>query len=204
MSAIAIRWLVSLVMSVALAAVSYWAGDHNRNNAWLAKQATVASDAVAEYQREMQRGNDAAGVYRRSEQVLSNEYSTLERKSHDLRTRVPLVVSGTGVSVPSADGGPSQTGCAALDGSNLPGTHLDLAGPVLSNGAVWMWNSSLAGADLSTGACGSADPADPACAAGSGITLGDAWDNQGTNAKSCAADRLRYQHLIDFLKGRNP
>lgn len=32
------------------------------------------------------------------------------------------------------------------------------------------------------------------------LSLDDAWANHATNAKSCADDRQRFQHLIDFLE----
>jgi hypothetical protein len=65
-----------------------------------------------------------------------------------------------------------------------------------------MWNSALAGSDQPSGACGLADPASPACAAQTGITLDDAWDNQAVNAQQCAEDRLNHQNLIDYLKAK--
>lgn len=68
-----------------------------------------------------------------------------------------------------------------------------------------MWNGQLTGVDATAGACGLAGAtkgADAACAEGSGLTLGDAWDNHAANSKTCAADRQRYQRLIDFLNGK--
>lgn len=65
-----------------------------------------------------------------------------------------------------------------------------------------MWNSALAGADQPAGACGLADPAAPACAAATPLTVEDAWDNHTTNARLCAEDRLNHQNLIDFLKDK--
>ena len=196
MTDLAIRWLVSLVLTLAVAAGSYWAGDHNRNNAWLAKQATVASDALTEYQREVRRGGDAAADLSSQLRAQQTQYSTLEGKFHELRKRTPLVVATPDLA------------CAGLGIAPLSEAHMGAQtsgdGPVLSNAAVWMWNTSLAGANLPAGACGTADPTDPACAAASGLTVGDAWENHTTNAKSCAEDRLRHQHLIDFLKGRTP
>ena len=68
-----------------------------------------------------------------------------------------------------------------------------------------MWNGALTGSDQAAGACGPAGPtegADAACAQGSGLTLDDAWANHAANAQACAADRQRYQRLIDFFNGK--
>ncbi len=79
------------------------------------------------------------------------------------------------------------------------------SGPVLSLGAVWLWNAALTGQGADLGACridAATGQASAACAASSGLTLDAAWDNHATNAESCAADRLRHQQLIDFINQR--
>jgi hypothetical protein len=68
-----------------------------------------------------------------------------------------------------------------------------------------MWNSALTGRDTPAGACNAAaaaGAAEAACAAISGLSLDDAWDNHADNARSCARDRQRLQHLIDYVKQR--
>ena len=65
-----------------------------------------------------------------------------------------------------------------------------------------MWNSALAGTDVPAGTCGLADASVEACAADSGLTVDDAWTNHDINVRSCAADRLRYRALIEFLTER--
>lgn len=72
----------------------------------------------------------------------------------------------------------------------------------LTLGAVSLWNSALAGADVPAGACGADDPTSPACATDSGLDLQDAWRNHAANAASCAEDRARYQRLIEYLQRR--
>ncbi len=64
-----------------------------------------------------------------------------------------------------------------------------------------MWNSALNGRDTNAGTCGLADQSESACAADSGISLEEAWDNQALNARICADDRVRHQKLIDYVKG---
>ena len=68
-----------------------------------------------------------------------------------------------------------------------------------------MWNGALTGSDQAAGACGpagTAEGSDAACTEGSGLTLDDAWANHAANAQACAADRQRYQRLIEFLNGK--
>ena len=58
------------------------------------------------------------------------------------------------------------------------------------------------GQHLPAGACGADDPESPACAAGSGFTVSDAWSNHTENAARCAEDRARYERLKDYLRSR--
>lgn len=102
----------------------------------------------------------------------------------------------------TADGAPAQPAPAAVDGAGD-------SGPVLSLGAVWLWNAALTGqtdaAHTGAGACSidaATHQASAACAAPSGVTLDAAWDNHIANAAACAADRLRHSQLIDFLTTR--
>ena len=97
--------------------------------------------------------------------------------------------------------GPDTTG---PDERSAPAAAGD-SSPVLTLAAVRMWNGALTGADQAAGACGPAgatEGSDAACAQGSGLTLDDAWANHAANAQACAADRQRYQRLIDFFNGK--
>lgn len=191
----AARALVALVLLLLTAAAGYWAGDHQRDNAWKAKEARVVRDALEKYQAEVQRGNEAAGHFLNQLGDQEARYEELENRFETLRKRVPLLVPAA---AGEASAPASQAGAAAPPCINF------LARPQLSLGAVWMWNSALAGADVPAGACG-ADAASPdACAIGAGLTTADAWDNHTVNAKSCAADRLRYDRLIDYLEKIKP
>lgn len=71
--------------------------------------------------------------------------------------------------------------------------------PELSLAAVSLWNSALAGGDVPAGACRAAGTDDAACAAGAGLGVKHAWDNQAVNAASCLADRQRATALIALL-----
>ena len=194
---------MALALVVAVGGAGYLAGDHNRNNAWLAKQATQERLAHQALQAEVLRGQAAAAKAIESQQALQQSYASLERQFNELILRGPLVVfsadaSGGAAGLKRADApggaGPGQ-GQSAPDGGSAGG----VSGLVLSLGAVWVWNSALAGADFAAGACAAADTTGQACAAASGIPLEAAWTNHVENAKSCALDRLRHQHLIDYL-----
>ena len=209
--ALAKSWLVPLLLSVFAVGggfgLGYWAGDHNRNNAWLAKQAKVERQAKADYEAEVKRGNDASGAFLVEHQAMQSNFQNLTEKFNGLSKRVPLVVAGrpdacsTRADRVDAQRSPKlQPGPQALDGSEPAGA----ASPVLTAGAVWMWNSALTGTDQPAGACGSLDTTEAACAAATTATIDDAWANHKTNAQLCAEDRLAHQHLIDFLPPRKP
>lgn len=199
----AARALIALVLLLLTAAGSYWAGDHNRNNAWLADQAKAERDAHDEYQAEVERGNAAAGSFLEALADQEDRYAQLENTFEALRKRIPLLVPpGAAPAAQAAAAGPDS--CVNPSGApaQVDGVAVQ---PELSLGAVWMWNSALAGADVPSGACGAdaaTAEAGAACAQGAGITLEDAWENHTLNARSCAADRLRHQRLIDYLADR--
>lgn len=205
MSALAVRWLAGLLCTLAVAAGSYWAGDHNRNNAWLAKQAVVDRDAHAKYVAEVVRGDKAMGNLITEHQALQSNFQNLTEKFNGLSKRVPLVLVGGGSACAT---GPDSLGIGrlgkprpqpeALDGRELSSGD----GPRLTAGAVWMWNSALTGTDQPAGACGANDTTSAACAAATEATLDDAWANHRANAQTCAEDRLGHKSLIDFLNKR--
>jgi hypothetical protein len=201
-----LNWLL-LPLLLAWSAAAYWAGDSNRNNAWLAKQAVIEQQAQKNYVAEVERGQTAAANSIAKQQQLQQSYSQLEEKFNEFRKRGPLVVFR---GAPVAGEGVGHVEIGNTESSD----HVEVGGSVgtaadaaigLSLGAVWMWNSALGGADSPAGACGAADTTSPACAADSGLGIESAWANQAINAKSCAADRLRHQQLIDFVNKRaNP
>jgi hypothetical protein len=190
-SALAVRWLAGLLLTLFLAASSYWAGDHNRNNAWLAKEAKTESDAHQKYVTEVLRGGAAASSYITAHQAMQTQFDQLTEKFNGLRKRVPLVVgvSSNGCTIPRG---------AGVSKPDAQGTDV-VADSVLSAAAVWMWNSALTGTNQPSGACGADDTSTASCAAATSITVDDAWANHTSNAKLCAEDRLAHQRLIDFL-----
>lgn len=201
MSARSVDWfavLAPVLILLAVATGSYWAGDHNRNNAWLAKQATVERDAHAKNEAEVVRGDTAVSNLITESQAMQGNFQKLTEKFNGLSKRVPLAVfadAGADSFCRNADvnrGVPAE-GPIDRDGADSG---------VLTAGAVWMWNSALAGQDQPAGACSLADTSTAACAAETNITLDDAWANHRANAQACAADRLAHDRLIDFLTKR--
>ena len=201
------RPLVIVLLLLAWGASGYWAGDKNRNNAWLAKQAVAERNARLALEAEVQRGHAAAQRAIADSEALQNSYSTLEGKFNELRARGPMLVTRSRHQAdPAASQGgatgatqaPAQPGGTPAPAS-VASADVDAAGLSLSLGAVWMWNSALAGFDAPAGACGALDTAAPACALDAGLSLDAAWANHIANAKTCAQDRLRHQRLIDFV-----
>lgn len=204
MSALAIRWLAGLAVFAAVFAAGYWRGDVARDNAWQAANAKAERAAAQQYQTEVKRGDQAVADLGSFARAQTTRYTELTGAFNELRRkRTPLVVSVAAARPAGA------AGAGAPDGGGLPGLcapdgdyGAGDSGLLLSAGAVWMWNSALAGADQPANTCGLADPTAPACAVETNITLDNAWDNHTGNAQACAENRLAHQRLIDFLVKR--
>lgn len=196
----AARILAALVLVLALVGAGYWWGHTATDNAWAARQAKADQAARAQLDRETQRADQAAANYLTEHLDQEDRYAALNARYQDLLRRHPLVVYRPVADAASSDQtGPAQAVPPSPGNAPMAAVH---GVPVLTLAAVRVWNGALAGADQVAGACGPAGPsgqADAACAAPSGLTLADAWANHAINAQTCAADRLRYQRLIDYL-----
>jgi len=191
---------VAALLLAACAFAIHGAGRMQERAAWQQKEAQRATQLAKDLQAEYERGRAASAKYQLGASALQASYLSLEGPTHELRQRVSLVLPPA---VP--DRRTRQPSCAAP--AAAPEPHADAAPPAdgphrLSLAAVWMWNSALAGTDVPAGTCGLADTSVEACAADSGLTVDDAWTNHDINARSCAADRLRYRALIEFLTER--
>lgn len=200
----AARLLIALVSALALVGGGYWWGRTATDNAWQAKHAKELEAEREETNRETKRADQAAASYLTEHLDQEDRYAALNARYQDLRSRAPLVVASSLARSATARPDQSETQCERPTGAIAAGSS-----PVLTLAAVRMWNGALTGTDQPAGACGPAgasEGADPAatdaCAEGSGLTLDDAWANHAANAKACAADRQRYQHLIDFINGK--
>lgn len=193
---LAARALGLLLAALALVAIGYRTGVHTTDNAWKARQADADRATNTKFIRDVEKGIEAAAVAGKEKKALEDRYDDLDRRFKRLRKTVPLVVAP-----------PSPAAACADDDEPPPGEQqLQRAGPELSVGAVWMWNSALVGhADVPPHSCG-ADGADggtdPACAAGAGIVLDEAWDNHAENAQRAARNKTSCERLMNFLRER--
>jgi hypothetical protein len=202
--------LVGLLAIIAAAALGYTQGAKHNEQKWLANQAKVERSARADYDAQASRGEVAAANYLKETRALTGQFNDLTEKFNVLRKRVPLVVASRPVVCVrdlrigrSEDHVPGEAPTRPNPEQAGLGDGIGDAGPVLTAGAVWVWNSALTGTDQPTNSCGAADPTAAACAAASPITLDDAWDNHIANAQACAANRLAHQRLIDFVQAKN-
>ena len=197
------RLLIALVAALALIGGGYLWGHTATDNAWTARQAKADKAAADTLQKETARADQAVGNYLREHLDQEERYAALDHVYQDLRTRAPLVVYRPAAAPLARRGSerPSEPVADSAVAQQPPDSPA--VAPVLTFAAVRMWNGALVGADAPAGACGPAGAsteADAACAEASGLSLDDAWANHAINAKSCADDRLRYQHLINFLE----
>ena len=141
--------------------------------------------AHADYVRQVEAGASAVQALTVDLAKSASFTKTLQRRLADVQVLAPRTASS-----PASDPGQPQL--------------VDPAEPVarLSAGAVSLWNSALAGADVPAGACGADDPTAPACAAAVNATPGDAWANHAENADLCRSDRLTLQRLQTYLTTR--
>lgn len=195
----AARALAALALVLALLGAGYWWGHTATDNAWTARQARAAQAARVQLDKETARADQAGANYLSEHLDQEDRYAALNARYQDLLRRTPLVVYRPVADAASGDqAGPAQAVPPSTDAPVPVGPGV----PVLTLAAVRVWNGALAGADQAAGACGPPGPsgqADAACAAPSGLTLADAWANHAINAQTCAADRHRYQRLIDYL-----
>lgn len=202
------KLLALLLTAIALVGAGYAWGSRATDSAWQGRQAAAEREQAAKYQAEVTRADQAAAAYLREHADQKDRHEKLRDQFKAYRKRHPLTVAAR-VAAPCAAIAPAVPAPAAADGG-IAGQRLELPGsddpvPRLSLGAVWMWNSALAGQDVAAGACdaaAAAGGAEAACAQDSGLDVDDAWDNQQENARSCARDRQRFKSLIEFVKGR--
>jgi hypothetical protein len=224
----ALPWRYILAAAALAAAVLglYHAGERASDTRWTAKEharvlAQDAADAAqlradaAVHQRRIKEDNQFTAKALSAQAQLTTQFATLQGVRRATQNqfrldadRVQLAADGCGPAAAVA-GLPlvAPSGQAAVPAPGSPpatpdGARAADSGPVLSLGAVWLWNAALSGQGADLGACridAATGQASAACAASSGLALDAAWDNHSTNAESCAADRLRHQQLIDFL-----
>lgn len=181
---------VAAAVAAALLGI-YHAGGRASDARWTAKaQAQAVADAAA-MQASFKEANQFAAKALTQQAQLNTQFATIKGVRRATQNQFTLAA-------PAPVGTPAPTACPTM--ASAANT-----GPVLSLGAVWLWNAALSGQGADLGACridAATGQASAACAASSGLTLEAAWDNHAANAEGCATDRLRHQQLIDFLNQR--
>lgn len=207
---LALRALATLGYSLALLLGGVWMGHHLSS-----LEATAAQAKLMQAQR-LQADKDRRAADARTE-ALTEQLRAQGRYANTLEERsrhaAPLAV----IQSPVTSSAPRAAACRPVQPTQPVFTDDAAAAPrvgdteagvaaspavQLSLGAISLWNSALAGADVAAGACSPADPASPACAAASTAGLEDAWANHRSNALSCAEDRARLTQLIALIKQR--
>jgi hypothetical protein len=69
-----LSWSVGLALMLAWGGVGYYAGDHNRNNAWLAKQVTQERTSRLAVEAEVLRGQASARAFIAEAQALQTSF----------------------------------------------------------------------------------------------------------------------------------
>lgn len=164
-------------------------------------------EAAAQLRESLRLGSQLAATARAEAQSARDLAGRLQKDLRRDRTLVagPVACAAAGAAFqpePDRAAAPGGTGIAAPGPPDVPARLPADAGLRLTAGAVRLWDSALAAADVPAGACRSDDPASAACAAATAITVDDAWDNHIDNASRCAVNRINHQRLIDFLNQR--
>jgi hypothetical protein len=191
-------WLALGALALAVVALysSYCAGGSAAAARWHEAQAQASAAANKKLLLAVEQGIQASEALRTALAEQATNFTELERTADELRRRTPLVVTRTVVHSPPSERLNQAAATVSSEGGS-PGPSSEL-----SRAALWMWNSALAGRDVPADSCSLADTSDAACAPGSGAAVEAAIANHEINARSCAVDRLRHSHLIDFLAGR--
>ena len=220
------RWKVVLLL-VLLAVVSIGAGLSHLRSALIEQGRSQERQQARDDADDLVRKANSAGAqmaeHARAEAQSAREHAAkLQRELRHGRQAQPLVVAVEGLGQPAVQcerpaalaSMVERSAAAALGAVPAagPGASAPAAAPTdapivapggglrLSAGAVRLWDSALAGADVPAGACGSADAPATACAAASAYDIQHAWENHIENAARCREDRARHRLLIEFLQ----
>lgn len=207
MNDLLIRALAVLAIVVGLFGGGYLIGHNAATSAAQTKAIRAEREARQRYDLEVKRGDQAVADLIKERAARDLRFNELQGAFNAVKKRTPILVAHPAAGCRDLGAVAAAPGGGAADPKLGPGHRAapDPGDPGhLTAGAVWMWNSALAGADHPAGACGLADTSEGACAADAGVTLDEAWDNHTLNARLCAEDRLNHQRLIDYLKERQP
>lgn len=202
-------WLVPLAIFLAGSALTL---------AHLAGRAAGARDCAA---RQLQQQHDQADRVRELQRALATGQQQLRAAeaaaaSHQAQLaqevrhvqRPPLAACRPVAARPAPAAAPAML--PPVEPPPQPGAApaVDAAPAVLLTAhAVRLWDSALAGEHLPRAGCSATEPASPACAAETAVTLADALENHTVNAALCAVDRARLAELnaaIHRIRGTAP
>lgn len=144
--------LIGLVVALAGSASGYLAGDHHRNNAWLAKQANAERQAKEKLQAAQVRGDDLSGkLLKQQDQIIqlkaevshAIESATSGRPCFNGPT-LRLLDQAPGLSIrrlpPSTRSAAAAGGTAATTGGDKPSAEsADAAATYSSDTQVALW-----------------------------------------------------------------
>ena len=167
---------VLAIVCAGLWAWGYQVGDARSDARHAEQKASAVAAAHEQYAARVQLGDRAA--LRATERAINAEQSLGRVKQEVSRAPITLVRS-VAAACPTAD---------------------DVE---FTAGAVRLWNSALAGADIPAGACGVAGAPSSACAAGTGIGLERAYANAIENHRRFQRCHAQLNGLIDLLDARD-
>lgn len=198
-----VRLFTSAALLVVAVVCAWWAGHEHAHRTWAALQAQEARETAHAIDQEWERGDQAAQALRTELDTQQDRYNQLEGAYREYQRTYPLLTrtgsgAGSGHAMPAEAADVLPAGEAPP--SSPPAQSGDGSDPVLTLGAVWLWNEALAQGHLPAGACGVTGTSATTCDAPSGITLSNAWDNHRVNAQICANNRIAHQRLIDYIQ----
>jgi len=136
-----LSWPVIALLMLAWSGTGYWAGDHNRNNAWLAKQAVAERQAREALQAEQVRG-DALSTGLLHQQTQIDQLKTEKHEALTLATTgrpclgspaLRVLNTAPGITVRSLP--PATSSAVAADGPFA--TDTDIASWVIDAGSAF-------------------------------------------------------------------
>jgi hypothetical protein len=139
-----LSWLLTPLLAIAMSAVSYWAGDHNRNNAHLALQATAQMQANAALLAAQVRGDRLSTRLLSAEHQINQQRGELNHALNQATTGRPclgaaalrLLNQAPGISVDQLPTAPSG---AVATGASLASDSGDSTAPASTDTQVASW-----------------------------------------------------------------
>lgn len=152
---IPMSWIITPLLALVMAAGGYWAGDRNRNNAWLAQQAQAQIKVNADLQAAQARGDRLSTALLASEHQINQQRGGLNHALTQATTGRPclggaalrLLNAAPGIAVsglPAPTGGTVATGgaiasdadSARTDTADIASTDTQVANWVADAGAA--------------------------------------------------------------------